>query len=289
MYCSNCGKEVTGKFCSNCGTPIIDSSLEMVSAPTDSLKNIPLDEPFYQLINGRTIDLHAVIVCYGGGTANRMIKSGAYAYLTGKTGISTQEAKEILDPLYEKFKGEKFSFHASLKAQAKLNADEKDAKASLIKVCLNCGSNLLGGAQKCPTCGANRDRLQTVDPSDKELISTLVAEAPNASAKTKPQWMNKTDAKLALYSAKDIKSEQKKAERERVKQLERDKIPMCPKCKSTSLTANKKGYGIGKGVVGGLVGTAVAGPVGLLGLTAGNIGAKKVRVTCLNCGNQFYL
>ena len=54
----------------------------------------------------------------------------------------------------------------------------------------------------------------------------------------------------------------------------------CPKCGSTSLTANKKGYGIGKGVVG----AAVVGPLGLI---AGNAGAKKVLVTCLNCGNQF--
>ena len=49
---------------------------------------------------------------------------------------------------------------------------------------------------------------------------------------------------------------------------------------STSLTANKKGYGIGKGVIG----AAVAGP---FGLAAGNIGRQKVLVTCLNCGRQF--
>lgn len=54
----------------------------------------------------------------------------------------------------------------------------------------------------------------------------------------------------------------------------------CPKCGSTSISGDKKGYGIGKGVVG----AAVAGP---LGLVAGNLGAKKVRVTCLNCGHQW--
>lgn len=55
----------------------------------------------------------------------------------------------------------------------------------------------------------------------------------------------------------------------------------CPKCGSTSLSADKKGFGIGKA----LVGAAIAGPFGLV---AGNIGAKKVRVTCLNCGHQFW-
>ncbi len=59
-----------------------------------------------------------------------------------------------------------------------------------------------------------------------------------------------------------------------------DNTPRCPKCGSTSISADKKGYGIGKGVVG----AAVAGP---LGLVLGNAGAKKVRITCLACGYQW--
>ena len=59
-----------------------------------------------------------------------------------------------------------------------------------------------------------------------------------------------------------------------------DNTPRCPKCGSTSISADKKGYGIGKGVVG----AAVAGPIGL---TLGNAGAKKVRITCLACGHQW--
>lgn len=57
-------------------------------------------------------------------------------------------------------------------------------------------------------------------------------------------------------------------------------VPTCPKCGSTSISANKKGFGVGKAVVG----TAVAGPIGLV---AGNIGASKVRITCLNCGHTW--
>ena len=52
------------------------------------------------------------------------------------------------------------------------------------------------------------------------------------------------------------------------------------KCGSTSLSGNKKGYGIGKGVIG----AAVFGPIGLI---AGNIGSKKVIVTCMNCGYKY--
>jgi len=54
----------------------------------------------------------------------------------------------------------------------------------------------------------------------------------------------------------------------------------CPKCGSTQITADKKGFGLGKAAIGGLI----LGPVGLLG---GLIGSKKVMVSCLNCGNRW--
>jgi len=70
-------------------------------------------------------------------------------------------------------------------------------------------------------------------------------------------------------------------EKERIAQMDREGIAYCPKCHSTSLSANKKGFGIGKA----LVGTLIAGPIGL---AAGGLGSGKVRVTCLRCGHQFW-
>lgn len=55
----------------------------------------------------------------------------------------------------------------------------------------------------------------------------------------------------------------------------------CPRCGSTSLSANKKGFGMGKAVVG----TLAFGVIG--GALAGSIGAKKIEVTCLKCGKKF--
>lgn len=82
--------------------------------------------------------------------------------------------------------------------------------------------------------------------------------------------------KIAKENAKRIKEEdiQKRAE------LIKQGVPFCPKCLSTNLTANKKGYGLGKGVIG-----AVA--LGPLGLVAGGLGKNKVECTCLNCGYKF--
>ena len=71
------------------------------------------------------------------------------------------------------------------------------------------------------------------------------------------------------------------SKRERIKENRANGIACCPKCGSTSLSANKKGFGIGKAAVG----MALTG--GLLGAVAGNIGAKKVWVTCLNCGHRW--
>lgn len=51
----------------------------------------------------------------------------------------------------------------------------------------------------------------------------------------------------------------------------------CPRCRSTQLTANRKGFGLGKAAAGGLL----LGPVGLLG---GFLGSRKVKITCLKCG-----
>ncbi|NLM07287.1 MAG: hypothetical protein GX892_00315 [Thermoanaerobacteraceae bacterium] len=55
---------------------------------------------------------------------------------------------------------------------------------------------------------------------------------------------------------------------------------VCPKCYSPSITSNEKGFGVGKAVVG-------VGLFGLPGVLAGNIGRKKLRVTCLSCGHAW--
>lgn len=54
----------------------------------------------------------------------------------------------------------------------------------------------------------------------------------------------------------------------------------CPKCGSTQVSALKKGFGIGKSLLGGFL----AGPVGLLG---GFVGSRKVYVACAACGHTW--
>ena len=59
-----------------------------------------------------------------------------------------------------------------------------------------------------------------------------------------------------------------------------EELIKCPKCQSTQLSANKKGFS-GTKAVGGAILT------GGIGLLAGTLGSNKIILTCLNCGNQF--
>lgn len=66
-----------------------------------------------------------------------------------------------------------------------------------------------------------------------------------------------------------------------------DAMVKCPKCGSTSISSNKKGYGVVKGAAGAALGTLVATPLVIAGLGAGNIGRQKVLCTCMKCGHRF--
>ncbi|MEO2075363.1 MAG: TerD family protein [Bacillus sp. (in: firmicutes)] len=55
---------------------------------------------------------------------------------------------------------------------------------------------------------------------------------------------------------------------------------ICPRCHSSNVRTGKKGFGLGKAAVGGLI----LGPVGLLG---GFIGKNQLKFTCNNCGSTW--
>ena len=64
-------------------------------------------------------------------------------------------------------------------------------------------------------------------------------------------------------------------------QIINNNVIRCPKCGSTDVYTGKKGFGIGKAVVG----TAVTGLVG--GVLLGSMGRKKLEHTCINCNHRF--
>lgn len=189
MFCSNCGKEATGKYCSECGTPLF------VEETNNNVQN----ENSNSYINGVEVNLSEIVAMCGKDRIN------AIKILREKTHLGLKEAKDVIDEAY------------------------RDAMPS------------------------------------KPAGSGFWARA-------------KEEAEKQRFA----KIQEQQALKERIKQMDRDGIAYCPRCYSISLSANKKGFGIGKAVVGAAV------TFSPLGLVAGNIGAKKVRVTCLKCGHQFW-
>ncbi|MFJ5712983.1 TerD family protein [Neobacillus sp. NPDC093127] len=55
---------------------------------------------------------------------------------------------------------------------------------------------------------------------------------------------------------------------------------ICPRCHSSNVRTGKKGFGLGKAAIGGLI----LGPVGLLG---GFIGQNQLKFTCNSCGSTW--
>lgn len=92
---------------------------------------------------------------------------------------------------------------------------------------------------------------------------------------------SKNLAEKRMDAAKE-KREQKKQEKQelkdRIKQMDKEGIVYCPKCYSTQITSNKKGFSLGKAAAGSLI----AG-----GVLLGAVGKNKIEVTCLKCGHKW--
>ena len=116
----------------------------------------------------------------------------------------------------------------------------------------------MGYRIRCTTCGA---KIETYRLGIGKVIKCRKCKNTNVIGK----------------DAEEITREEKI---ESVK-TEPDNTLRCKKCNSTELSANQKGFGAGKA----LVGAALTGGIGLLG---GFIGSKKVKITCLQCGYVWY-
>lgn len=59
-----------------------------------------------------------------------------------------------------------------------------------------------------------------------------------------------------------------------------EQLMECPKCHSTNLATNDKGFSLGKAAAGGIL-------LGGVGLLAGVHGSKRIKVNCLNCAHSW--
>jgi uncharacterized OB-fold protein len=88
--------------------------------------------------------------------------------------------------------------------------------------------------------------------------------------------------KLKEQFKQGVAKEAARTEALKAKKVEMDEqgIAYCPKCGSISVQPMKKGFSIGKAVVGGVL-------TGGIGLLAGTIGSKNIEMYCLKCGHKY--
>ncbi len=155
--------------------------------------------------------------------------------------------------------------------------------------CTECGKDISDRAAACVHCGCPIEKEVVTKP--KIIASGKVDLTEDSAVRIIKNANNEAIAVSQLYERYGISIQEAK---DVVNQICVDRGIVfttrgakekseagCPKCGSTSLSGNKKGFGVGKAVVG----AALTGGIGLL---AGNMGAKKVRVTCLKCGHQWW-
>lgn len=161
--------------------------------------------------------------------------------------------------------------------------------------CSNCGAEITG--KFCNNCGKSADRGNQINEDDNlrklngvtvDIGKIVGIYGTQGQIHASKYLHERTGASLKecvkfaseIYHDKNLARRMLEKENIEECKLQNEKILYCPKCHSTSVSINKKGFGLGKGALGFLA----LGPVGLLG---GLIGANKLKVTCLNCGNEF--
>lgn len=138
--------------------------------------------------------------------------------------------------------------------------------------CPHCHSIIKDTEKFCHNCGF----------SVAEYISTIKRERLSIAQR---------DMQLKIQMA-SLKAQQEQINLQQqqlqMQKLQYNSMVKCPRCGSTSISGQKKGYGPVKAGIGALALGAAAGPVGaVIGLGAGNIGRKKVICTCMKCGKRF--
>lgn len=124
------------------------------------------------------------------------------------------------------------------------------------------------------------------EPEKRNVAQEMIAAAQQARAYEKekgyvpayrilkePETFSANE--LSWYPGK--KKDDRKA---KIAELEKAGEVYCPKCLSTKITAQKKGFGFIRGALGASVGIDV-------GMIAGGIGSNKILCTCMKCGYQW--
>lgn len=129
-------------------------------------------------------------------------------------------------------------------------------------------------------------------PDDCKFCTSCGTKLNYSVTNTQQQSMMSNEELKLRMQAQQMQIQQQQlqmqAQQLQLQQQQFNSMVKCPKCGSTSISANKKGYGVVKGGLGALaLGGATFGIGTVIGAGLGNIGRNKVICTCMNCGHKF--
>jgi len=136
--------------------------------------------------------------------------------------------------------------------------------------CPECAREVSDKAVSCPQCGF------PIAGQSTETLVVLPETVQCLDCKYPVPFMDEVCPQCGLFNSQKYKLiSPPEEEPEPV----RDEL-RCPVCGSTHYTADKKGYGLGKGLFGRLL-------FGVEGYVAGAAGANAIEITCLKCGKKW--
>ena len=251
MFCPNCGKDCgDAKFCPECGQDL--RSINEAAVREAKIPEPPIGR--YESAIGH-IELETETV-----TVHKKI---LFRVVERKIRYS-----DVFNVAYKKATGLGLGYLAIREKKDRLIPLPTSMEAASDETTLSFGSG------ESNTFYALYQYLKCLVDSGSSLSTTDVpnyTQARQASESKRNTSIPKTFQKPK--SSRDVHNEKRTA-------LDKSGQVYCPKCLSTSISANQKGFGFARGAIGAAVGLDV-------GLIAGGIGSKKVVCTCLKCGHQW--
>jgi tellurium resistance protein TerD len=150
--------------------------------------------------------------------------------------------------------------------------------------CSECGAKLEDAVKFCPECGVPRQGVSQTNgppslaPKGPPPLPTKAPKAPRPPRQTENE--EPADVESILETSAAIIAASNAMGKTKRNMRNADVAVRCAKCGSTEVTTQEKGFGLGKAAIGGIL----LGPVGL---AAGMLGRKKIKLICLKCGHKW--